>query len=232
MDNWAMAWEATPGGMGNMMTFMGNNTGESTRFDQWRTKQQSDVLERGKSPIHDFSEEEKYLQRMIKSVLRSHVCYREVDEYASCLLKHKLVSDHDLAAKGIVDVNQRLAQEKCARQVAKYNACLDVKSNHQLVVQAATTHSRCEPKRKDFLICLRKWNKSPELQERNCYYGVYFPLLRCGLNALFDEYWKGVTGYSPAQEMHQYEMENDAKVRRNVGELRTKLEMENHLKVQ
>lgn len=232
MDNWAFAWEATPGSMGNMMQFMGNNTGETRKFDSWRTKQQSDVLERGKSPIHDFAEEEKYIQRMIKSVLRSHICYREVDEYAACLLKHKLVSESELAAKGIVDVNLNLAGQKCARQVSKYNACLDTKVNHETVVQAATSHSRCEAKQRDFLICLRKWNKSPELQERNCYYTIYFPLLRCGLNALFDEYWKGVTGYSPANEMHQYELENDAKIRRGVGELRTKMEMENHLKVQ
>jgi hypothetical protein len=227
MDVWANAWESQPAGVkGNFQTLARIPREDTMRYDQWRSKQHADVLDRGRSVVNDFGDEEQYIQRMIKTVLRSHICYREVDEYAACLLKHKLISDRDLASKGLVDVNLRLAQDKCARAVSKYTACLEARANHDTVVSSATTHARCEPKRKDFLICLRKWNASPTLQERNCYYSEYFPLLRCGLNALFDEYWKSVTNYSPANELHQFELETDSAVKRGVSELRARLEME------
>lgn len=225
MELWAGQMEMNPGGK---LSGMSNGVSHeaSMRFTEWRSKMQSDVLDRGRSPTHDYEDEENYIRRMIKTVLRSHVCYREVDAYAECLVKYKLVADTEIAAKGLVDVNMRLAQEKCPRQISKYVACIDARVNHETVVSAAATHARCDSRRKDFLICLRKWNKSPVLQERNCYHSEYFPLLRCGLNALFDEYWKGVTGYSPAQELHQYEMETDSKVRRGVGEIRQKAEQQ------
>ena len=228
MDTWSMTFEQ---GYGANMSLRGGPRDDTVAFQEWRSKQNADILDRGRSPVKDFEDEERYIQRMIKSVLRSHICYREVDEYADCLTKHNITTDEDLAQKGLVDVNLRLAQEKCPRAVAKYTSCIEARANHETVVSAATTHERCESKRKDFLICLRRYNAAGAIQERNCYFQEYFPLLRCGLNALFDEYWKGVTGYTPATEMHFFEVENDAKIKRKVTELRSRLEMESHLQM-
>lgn len=224
MELWAGQFEINP--HGKLAMNNGTSHEDSMRFQEWRSKQNSDILDRGRSPTRDFEDEENYIRRMIKTVLRSHICYREVDAYSECLTRHRLVSDSEIAAKGLVDVNMRLAQEKCPREISKYQACIDARANHETVIAAATTHPRCDTKRKDFLICLRKWNKTALLQERNCYHSEYFPLLRCGLNSLFDEYWKGVTGYSPAQELHQYEMETDGKVKRLVGEIRQKADQD------
>ena len=226
MDFYANAWEnRNPNGTLQLTNM--NPRHETAHYQEWRSKQTSEILDRGRSASHDFEDEERYIQRMIKTVMRSHICYREVDAYTACLSANNLVSDRDFAQKGLVDVNQGLAQAKCPREIARYQSCMEAKSNHDTVIQAAATHPRCESRRKDFLICLRKNNKSSVLQQRNCYHTEYFPMLRCGLNALHDEYWKSVSGFSPAHEMHAYEIETDAKTRKQVAELRARLESEN-----
>lgn len=206
--------------------FMGNSPGsgitphgqsfesyETQHFKEWQVAQARAVRSRGES--EDLDKEKKYIDNMIRSVLRGYLCYREVDEYSDCLIRKKIVHPDDLHR---AEVDMRRAEVFCKDEVGKYQACMGKKVNHETVVEAATGHTSCEDLKVGLQICLEK-HMDPDLQERHCL-RKYSELLRCGLNHMYDDYWKRISGFGTTEEAHLYEIAKDTTKQQAVAKLK------------
>jgi hypothetical protein len=173
-------------------------------FNKWQLGQAKQLRARGEA--QDLDREKGYIEMMIKTIMRGYICHRQVDDYSDCLVRRKLVDQADLARAG-AHLNMRLAEQFCKDEVAVYRQCMETKLHYETVVEAAIGHSCCEDLKVDMTICLEQ-HEDRQDQERHCLRG-YYGLMRCGLNNMFDEYWRKVSGFGTAEEMHLFEVEQD-----------------------
>ena len=212
--------------MGNDRTSMMSNSSISRTyesylskdFNKWQLKQSKNQRERGKA--EDIEREKGYIEMMIKTVMRGYICHREVDEYSDCLIRRKLVDAHDLARAG-TSLNTRLAEQFCKTEVATYRQCMESKLNYETIVESAIGHTCCEDLKVDMVICLENNSDDRKMQETNCMRN-YYALMRCGLNNMFDEYWRKVSGFGTAEEMHLFEVEQDHFKKQAVSKMKSK----------
>jgi hypothetical protein len=171
-------------------------------FNKWQLVQAKNLRARGESA--DLENEKQYIEQMIKAVLRGYVCHREVDTYTECLVRNKIVDESEM---NTASVNMRQANAFCSNEVEQYTGCMGKKQNYDTIVEAATGHGACEDLKVDLQICLER-TVEREDQEKNCM-RPYYTLLRCGLNSMFDDYWKKVSSFGTLDEMHLFEVEQD-----------------------
>ena len=175
---------------------------EHLKFDAWRDTEHDAVSQRGAVP-NDFQAEQRYVQGMSSNVLRAYICHKEVDVYTQCLLDKKIVREEDLNK---ADVNLKMAKEKCAKPVAAYLSCVENTRNYETVVQCATEHPRCGTPRRETFQCMERYADDKEQQGLQCRH-VHLSLVRCGMNHLWDEYWRAITGFGVEEELHLYDMQ-------------------------
>uniref|UniRef100_A0A7S1M0R8 Uncharacterized protein n=1 Tax=Neobodo designis TaxID=312471 RepID=A0A7S1M0R8_NEODS len=212
--------------MGNDKTSMMSNSSisrtyeayNSKDFQKWQFKQAKILRERGKA--EDMDREKSYIESMIRTVMRGYICHREVDEYSDCLVRRKLVDSSDLARAGPA-LNTRLAEQFCKSEVATYRQCMESKLNYETIVEAAIGHTCCDDLKVDMVICLEKHSEDRKAQETHCMRD-YYSLMRCGLNNMFDEYWRKVSGFGTADEMHLYEVEQDHFKKQAVSKMKSR----------
>ena len=184
---------------------------ETVQFKSWKNAQQQSVTDRGASD--DPAEEEHYIARMIQAVLRSHVCYREVDAYTKCLVRRKVLTEEQVIQMSVSEVNQSQARAKCGSEVQAYLQCQNKREHQDMIVKAACGVNKCVPLRNDLAMCVERAplgvEQGPELFE-SCQ-GYWRAMVRCGLNHLFEDYFREVTGFGVLNEIHLFDLENDGK---------------------
>jgi hypothetical protein len=168
-------------------------------FTEYQKQQTSNVTDRGAHESKEF--EEKYIGKMIKTVLRSHVCYQEVDRYTQCLVDQNLVHKDELWH---AEVNQIKAQQRCGPAVEGYNKCMNRKENHEAVVATAVAAPQCKFVSKELVMCLERQPGADRDDLENCHRG-YLTLLRCGLNHMWDDYWRAISKFDIEEEAIMYE---------------------------
>eukprot|EP00759_Apiculatamorpha_spiralis_P000452 PhF_6_TR10118/c0_g1_i1/m.15733 len=184
----------------NMSPFLGFNKnqgrtpGEEKAYTKWRQQLREDITNQGKSD--DAKEEELHLRFMLNNNLRGYVCHQEVSKYAECLVKKKVIPSMDQIN---IEVNQKLAQVKCEPEVKAYEKCMKDDENHRLISFEAIQHDRCQNFRKTFMECLEKNVTNQDVCKQD-----YRASLRCGLNFMWNEYWKNITGYGDSEEYHTF----------------------------
>ena len=183
-------------------------------FNKWQLAQAKNLRSKGASD--DLDHERKYIEGMMKSVLRGYVCHREVDDYAECLLRRKIIKEDELDK---LNINMRQAEVFCEAEVKAYTGCMTRKLNRDTIVEAATGHASCEDLKANLQICLEKQPDDRDVQEEKCLRD-YYTLLRCGLNHMWDDYWKKVSGFGTAEEMHVFEVEQDHFKQQAVSKMR------------
>ena len=139
---------------------------------------------------------------MLKQLLRSHVCHVQVDEYAECLVRKKVISEDDV---GRIDVNAKLAASKCKAQVDRYHTCMESQPHHQLIYEQAATNAKCTHAQQVLLGCLERAPPQQATQTRLCY-DHYLAALRCGMNHMWNDYWRALSGFGVEEELHLFDL--------------------------
>eukprot|EP00760_Papus_ankaliazontas_P024706 PhM_4_TR2413/c3_g4_i1/m.74343 len=165
-------------------------------YESWKKTQAKDIAEQGPLPGESEEEEDAYTRHMMYLNLRAYLCHESLSSYAECLLKKNVI---DSVEKIGTDVNQNLAKVKCPKEYQIYDSCMGTDDNHRTIVFEALQHTACVSYRKDLLVCLES-NKNTE---ETCI-PLYRQALRCGLNYLWNDYWRQLTGYGENDEYHTY----------------------------
>jgi hypothetical protein len=184
-------------------------------FTRWQFAQAK--LLRAKGESEDLVKEKSYIEHMMKNVLRAYVCHREVDDYADCLVKKKIVEESELHR---ASVNMQMAETYCKREVTRYQGCMGKKQHYDTIVEAATGHANCDDLRVDLQVCLERHDET-DAQEKSCM-RQYYGLMRCGLNCMFDDYWRKVSSFGTLEEMHLFEVEQDYTKQAAVRQMKTR----------
>jgi hypothetical protein len=82
-----------------------------------------------------------------------------------------------------------------------------------MVVKAAVGVNKCVPLRTDLALCVERSplgaEQGAELFEA-CQ-GHWRKMVRCGLNHLFEDYFREITGFGVLNEVHLFDVDNDRK---------------------
>lgn len=186
-------------------------------WDEWEKEQTEALATRGASLKPE--EDEAYLQHMMKCCLRGYICHREVDEYTQCLLEKKLLDKNKPLSE--IAVNMTAAKQGCPEAMEKYLTCMGSSEHQDLIAVTASEQKKCVGKRDSLFLCLEKYFE-PEDQEKYCK-KQYSTLLRCGLNTMWDEYWKQISGFGLEEEVHLFEDAQRHKRERSLEEMKKEL---------
>ncbi|CAJ1014744.1 hypothetical protein, conserved [Leishmania lindenbergi] len=190
-------------------------------FEEWKAKQNEDISQRGAD--RDPAVEEEHNRHMLRQNLNAYVCYKELDKYTTCLEDKKLIrrrSGEDNARGGgtgvssiasSVEINtQNKANEKLCRATHNaYVSCMSSQSNQQLVLESASLEPHCTERRATLFHCLHENQVSEAQTSMPQCTDAYRRLLRCGLNHLWNHYWRELTKFSDTDEFHLYELSRD-----------------------
>ncbi|KAG5505939.1 hypothetical protein JIQ42_06734 [Leishmania sp. Namibia] len=189
-------------------------------FEEWKATQNEEIAKRGAD--RDPAVEEEHNRHMLRQNLNAYVCYKELDKYASCLEDKKLIrrrEDDGARGRGTTtssiassfEINtQNKANEKLCRATHNaYVSCMSSRDNQEVVLHSASLESHCSERRAALFQCLRE-NEASEAQTNTpqCTES-YRSLLRCGLNHLWNHYWREMTKFSDVDEFHLYELSRD-----------------------
>ncbi|KAG5510129.1 hypothetical protein JKF63_07025 [Porcisia hertigi] len=191
-------------------------------FEEWKAKQNEDIAQRGVD--RDPAVEEEHNRYMLRQNLNAYVCYKELDKYTTCLEDKKLIrrrGDDDSSAMGAgtgtssiassfeINTKNNVNEKLCRATHNAYVSCMSSKTNQELVLQSATLEPHCSERRTSLFHCLHE-NQASEAQTNTpqCT-DTYRGLLRCGLNHLWNRYWREITKFSDTDEFHLYELSRD-----------------------
>ncbi|RNF22890.1 uncharacterized protein Tco025E_03027 [Trypanosoma conorhini] len=174
-------------------------------FDKWRSEQNRSIAHRGSDA--DPALEEEHNSFMLRQNLNAYVCYRQLDEYTTCLERHHLIEHADRGHE--INTKNRMNEKKCRATHNAYAACMGSEKNQETLLHNAALHNNCHDFRMELMNCFTT-NRELETQtsEPQCI-PFYRQLLRCGLNHLWNDYWRSLTKFGEAEEYHLYELSRD-----------------------
>lgn len=179
-------------------------------FEEWKKEQNLAVSQRGVDA--DPAKEEEYNQFMLRQNLNAYICSQELDGYTECLQKHHLLRREEDSFSGSrieVQTARRANEKLCGKTHRAYFKCMESQINQETILQNAAQHVNCIETRKELLQCMRD-NSEREMQTREpqCMH-LYRSLLRCGMNHLWNHYWKSIANVGEGDEFHLYELSRD-----------------------
>nr|CCC95280.1 unnamed protein product [Trypanosoma congolense IL3000] len=174
-------------------------------FDQWRAEQRAAIAQRGSDP--DPAVEEAHNNFMLRQNLNAYICYKQLDEYTSCLEKHHLIERGDNRCE--INTQNRINEKKCRSTHHAYVECMGLQRNHETLLQNAALHPSCATRHLALMECYNA-NRETETKssEPQCL-PFYRQLIRCGLNHLWNDYWRALTNFGEAEDYHLYELSRD-----------------------
>ena len=213
-------------------------------YEEWKVKQNEEIANRGAD--RDPAVEEEHNRYMLRQNLNAYVCYKDLDKYTACLEDKKLIRRSDgedgaggsagLSSSATFEVNtQNKVNEKLCRATHNaYVSCMSSKTNQEAVLQSASLEPHCTEHRSSLFHCMRE-NQMTEAQTNTpqCT-TAYRTLLRCGLNHMWNHYWREITKFSDTDEYHLYELSRDENKKqeylRMVTSSEPELQRQSHLK--
>jgi hypothetical protein len=175
---------------------------EEFNYQQWKTRQTAAITERGAG-----RDEESYISLMVQRNMNAYICHREVDAYAGCLQKHNLIASEDMLIP-FKDKNST-HQLKCRWPLMSYQKCMASERNRSVLYESAVMHSHCGETRSKHFHCIAKHRDQELLTNEPQCIPTYRALLRCGLNFMWEEYWKKLSNLSDEDEYSMYDTESD-----------------------
>ncbi|KEG11401.1 hypothetical protein DQ04_02661060 [Trypanosoma grayi] len=174
-------------------------------FDQWREEQNKAIAERGTDA--DPALEEEHNSFMMRQNLNAYICYKQLDDYTACLEKHRLIEHGDKSHE--INTKNGINEKKCRPTHKAYVGCMGSQQNQETLLQNAALHPNCTTYRAALMDC---YNANREVEtktsEPQCILS-YHRLLRCGLNHLWNDYWRALTKFGEAEDYHLYELSRD-----------------------
>lgn len=177
------------------------------QFQEWRAQQEIGIGNRGED-IGNPAAEEEYVRFMIRQNLHAYVCYRELDKFTACLEEKKLVRSADGGGGGQVELNtaNRDYERVCKATHKAYMGCMKSQRHQEAVLENACLEPHCSSQRYAHFQCLGVNHKSElKTNEAKCE-DSYRRLLRCGLNHMWNEYWRAMTKFGDAEEFSLFEL--------------------------
>lgn len=179
-------------------------------FAEWK-RQQAELVTRRGEDVRNPEAEEAHNKRMMRHCLNAYICHMELDAYAGCLKKHGLwgakSDEYEVPTKA------PMHQVKCPMPLEKYTQCMGNEDNHSTLTANAIMNANCRAYHKNFYSCIDvNRNKSIEETERECA-PAYRRLLRCGLNHLWEEYYRAVNNIGDQEDFQSFEIHGDPKKR-------------------
>ncbi|EPY25858.1 hypothetical protein AGDE_11662 [Angomonas deanei] len=175
-------------------------------FEQWKREQQEEISNRGADKNRDS--EELYNQHMLRQNLNAYICHKELDKYTTCLQEKNLIVV-DGSSNYEINTKNKLNEKLCKSTHFPYVRCMSSKENQELLLQHAALHPLCQTKKLNVLSCMEKnadietKTNVPQCEES------YRSLLRCGLNHLWNEYWRALTKFTDKEDFQLYELSRD-----------------------
>ncbi|ORC88534.1 uncharacterized protein TM35_000161720 [Trypanosoma theileri] len=174
-------------------------------FDKWREEQNAAIADRGSDV--DPAVEEEHNAFMLRQNLNAYICHKQLDEYTKCLEKHHLIEHDDNRHE--INTKNGINEKTCRSTHRAYVTCMSSKENQDALLQNAALHTNCTSYRMDLMNCFDA-NREEETKtsEPQCV-PFYRRLLRCGLNHLWNDYWRALTNFGEAEDYHLYELSRD-----------------------
>lgn len=188
-------------------------------FEEWKMKQNEEIAQRGADP--DPAVEEEHNRHMLRQNLNAYVCYKELDQYTACLEEKKLIRRSDdgngsgaagttsAAASFEINTQSKVNEKLCRATHNAYVACMSAKPNQEAVLQASSVEPHCAERRAVLFQCLRDHQATEAQTNTPQCEDAYRRLLRCGLNHLWNQYWRQITQFTDTDEFHLYELSRD-----------------------
>ncbi|KAK7193962.1 hypothetical protein NESM_000308000 [Novymonas esmeraldas] len=183
------------------------------RFEEWKAQQNDAIAQRGVDS--DPAVEEEHNRHMLRQNLNAYVCYKELDRYTACLEEKKLIHHRgdagvsSVAASFEINTHNKVNEKMCRSTHTAYVACMSSQASQEAVLQSATLEPHCSGIRTALFDCMRD-NHAVEAQTNTPQCAdTYRGLLRCGLNHLWNHYWREVNRFSDTDEYHLYELSRD-----------------------
>ncbi|EAN99398.1 hypothetical protein C3747_44g107 [Trypanosoma cruzi] len=174
-------------------------------FDKWRSEQNMSIADRGSDA--DPAKEEEHNSFMMRQNLNAYICYKQLDEYTSCLAKHHIIEHTDRGHE--INTKNNINERKCRGTHKSYVACMGSQKNQETLLHSAVLHNNCREFHAELMCCYDKNRElETETSEPLCI-PFYRGLLRCGLNHLWNDYWRALTRFGEAEEFHLYELSRD-----------------------
>ena len=179
-------------------------------FAVWKRQQAELITRRGEDPRNPDAEE-AHNKNMLRHCLNAYICHMELDAYAGCLKKNGL-----WGARGDeyeVPTKAPMHQVKCPMPLEKYTKCIGSEENHRTLIGNGILNANCRPFHKTFFACIEvNKDKTIEDTERECT-PAYRRLVRCGLNHLWEEYYRAVNNVGDQEDFQSFELHGDSKKR-------------------
>jgi hypothetical protein len=178
-------------------------------FHSWKREQEDKIGDRG---AHlDPSMEEEHNQSMLRQNLNAFVCYAQLDRYTDCLKANSLLDKRGEE----YEVNTRNHQNeiRCRPSHVEYVNCMSSQANKEAVMQSAAMHPACQTRRQVLFECFRERQEEETRSNTPQCNEPYRRLIRCGLNHLWNEYWRSLTNFGEHEEFHLYQMSKDDRQR-------------------
>ncbi|CCW63499.1 unnamed protein product [Phytomonas sp. EM1] len=180
-------------------------------FAEWKKEQDAEIANRGADP--DPAVEEEFNQFMLRQNLNSYVCHKELDRYTTCLQEQHLIKRDDGTGSIEINTKSKVNERFCRATHNAYVSCLRSRQNQEAILQNALLEPHCVSQRNDMLQCLEESReKEARTQEPQCM-AWYRRCLRCGLNHMWNTYWRAITKFGDAEEYQLYELSKDDRKR-------------------
>ncbi|CCW68345.1 unnamed protein product [Phytomonas sp. Hart1] len=180
-------------------------------FTEWKNEQDAEIANRGADP--DPAVEEKFNQFMLRQNLNSYVCYKELDLYTACLQDKNLIRREGDTGSVEVNTNNKVNERLCRKTHNAYVSCMRSRPNQEMILQNALLEPHCISQRNEMLKCMEKHReKETKTQEPQCM-EWYLRCLRCGLNHMWNTYWRAITKFGDAEEYQIYQLSKDDRKR-------------------
>ncbi|KPI87168.1 hypothetical protein ABL78_3730 [Leptomonas seymouri] len=210
-------------------------------FEEWKSQQNDEISNRGAD--RDPEVEDEHNRCMLRRNLNAYVCYKELDRYTACLEDKKLIrrSDDDGVGGSVgsshysafeVNTQNKINESLCRSTHNAYASCMSSQTNQETVLQSASLEPHCTEHRETLFHCMRAHQETEALTNAPQCTSAYRTLLRCGLNHLWNHYWREITKFSDADEYHLYELSRDDNKRQDYLRVLTTSEQQQqaHLK--
>ncbi|KPA77025.1 hypothetical protein ABB37_07374 [Leptomonas pyrrhocoris] len=187
-------------------------------FEEWKVRQNEEIANRGADG--DAGVEEAHNRHLLRQNLNAYICYKELDQYTTCLEDKKLIRRSDDGDSGAgasssssavfeVNTQNRVNEKLCRSTHNAYVSCMSAQKNQEAVLQSASLEPHCTEQREKLFHCMRTHQQTEAQTNTPQCTTAYRTLLRCGLNHLWNRYWRELTKFSDTDEFHLYELSRD-----------------------
>lgn len=201
-------------------------THDDEQFLSWKRKQAATISDRGADNA-DPQNERLYNDHMTRRCLDAYVCHQELDIYGQCLIKNKLWDSEKAGSLMLPETATSAIERVCKMPFHRYSQCITSKDNQETVVKTGMVNPNCRKTNESLIKCMQVHISEEESEldsgahsrneDRERHFNtriedgckdVYTKLVRCGLNHLWEEYWRAITNYGEQEEFKSYQLEN------------------------